>query len=239
MRGIRVLGALGAIFIVSSLAAGISQRVSAENVGRIEFAPIFVEDTVWYSELEEKVDFELHTVYRDEDYEESVWAEMAAEEDAAETAPVIESTEEEYEEPGDVIEFRVMSVNGAVLDQDLQLCLFNALKEHELEWFMPWALCQAYQESRFDPYAVSPNGMDKGLFQFREIYWTWFQDEYGVRGDIFDAKTQIRMYVENVAKWYAETGDLNMVISAHYTGSCEYNAEYVATVLGWMQTVIR
>lgn len=64
----------------------------------------------------------------------------------------------------------LFSVNGAVLDIGVQEYLYQRLCEANIGWFYHYAILIAYQESRFDPLAVNPNGKDFGLFQFRLQY---------------------------------------------------------------------
>lgn len=118
------------------------------------------------------------------------------------------------------------SVNGDVMQEDLQEYLFQKLSEHEIEWFMPYAIMIAYQESHFDCYAQNPNGLDLGLFQFRKSFWDWD------RGDIFDPYIQIDVFTENMARRSEIGCDVYEMISRHNVSDYgSYNHEYVATVL--------
>lgn len=146
---------------------------------------------------------------------------------------VTEETEEPFVIP-------IYSVDGCVLDEQLQVELYTRLSEVGAESFYEYALCQAYQESRFNTYAEAKNGMDKGLFQFRNIYWSSVLTEVGLgHGDIFDPYTQIFVYSRLVAKRLNARGDIWYSISDHFTGGNGYSQKYVNEVIQWYPTLRR
>ena len=120
----------------------------------------------------------------------------------------------------------IYSVNGETLNPDIQAYLYQRLSDYQLEWFMPYSILICWQESQFDQYNVSDDGLDYGLLQFRKQFWDWS------RGDIFDPYAQIDVFVELMANRANAGCDLYEMISRHMQSDYgEYNADYVATVL--------
>lgn len=120
----------------------------------------------------------------------------------------------------------VYTVNGETLNPDIQAYLYQRLSDYQLEWFMPYAIMIAYQESKFDQYNVSDDGLDYGLLQFRKQFWDWS------RGDIFDPYAQIDVFVELMANRANAGCDLYEMISRHMMSDYgSYNDDYVSTVL--------
>ena len=122
----------------------------------------------------------------------------------------------------------VYSVNGETLNPDLQEYLYNRLSDYQLEWFMPYAIMIAYQESKFNIYAENPNGLDKGLFQFRLPYYTGT--------DIFNPYEQIDIFVQQMAN--RSQYDVYEMISRHNVSDWgSYNEVYVGQVLAHEQNL--
>ena len=134
------------------------------------------------------------------------------------------------------------SVNGAVLDIGVQEYLYQRLCERGISWFMPYAILMAYQESRFNIYALNQkNLMDSGLFQMRSIYWPEFCAEAGVPcGDIFDPYLQIDVLTFFMARRASWGKTVSEMISAHsqsdYGG---YSQEYVDQVMAHQSGLVR
>lgn len=111
--------------------------------------------------------------------------------------------------------------------------IYGLLKQHlisaGIEWWYPYAVAQMTQESHCNPYAENPNGLDKGLFQYRVTYWQEPES-------IFDANAQIRRYVREVTARIFSGLSIEEVISRHYTSDyvTEVNHQYVQDVLRWM-----
>ena len=99
-----------------------------------------------------------------------------------------------------------------------------------IDWWYPYAVAQAQQESSWNPWAVSPDGKDKGLFQYREQFWTEPES-------IFDVNAQIRRYVSEVSARLAADLSIEETISRHFTSDyvTEINWDYVNHVLSWMK----
>lgn len=112
---------------------------------------------------------------------------------------------------------------------DIYGLLRRQLAAAGIEWWYPYAVAQMTQESHCNPYAENPNGLDKGLFQYRVTYWQEPES-------IFDANAQIRRYVREVQGRIFSGLSIEEVISKHYTSDyvTEVNWEYVSHVLSWM-----
>lgn len=136
----------------------------------------------------------------------------------------------------------IYAVNGAVLDIGVQEYLYQRLCERGISWFMPYAILMAYQESRFNIYALNQkNLMDSGLFQMRSIYWPEFCAEAGVScGDIFDPYLQIDVLTFFMARRASWGKTVSEMISAHsqsdYGG---YSQEYVDQVMAHQSGLVR
>ena len=119
----------------------------------------------------------------------------------------------------------LFQIDGRVLRPELQTYLRHRLSEQGIEWFMPYAIMIAYQESHFDIYAVNPyNKIDCGLFQFRSVYYTG--------SDIFDPYEQIDIFCELMGNRARMGCDVYEMISRHMQSDYgSYNNEYVTTVL--------
>ena len=133
------------------------------------------------------------------------------------------------------------SVNGSVLDPELQEYLYKRLSERGISHWMPIALAQAYQECSFDIYQVT-NGLDCGLFQYRNLYWDEWCDRAGVaHSDIFDPYRQIDVYTTMVAKWIQDGCTESVVISNHNSGGWSYEIVpgYLHEVTRWFDYVTR
>ena len=141
----------------------------------------------------------------------------------------------------DLIQHPLYSVDGKVFDCCLQVYLYDRLKEKGIEWWYEYALCQSYQESRYDIYAVNQtNFEDKGLFQYKQRYWAGVAAQYGREGaDIFDPYAQIDVYTSQIAERINRGEDAYSAISDHYTGGSGYSSKYVSEVMQWMPKMER
>lgn len=104
--------------------------------------------------------------------------------------------------------------------------LMVSLENAGIGWWYPYACAVVTQESHWNPNAVSADGMDYGLFQFRLMYWN--QPE-----SIFDVNAQIRVYVTNTSARISAGLSIEEVISRHNTSDyvTEINWKYVQDVL--------
>ena len=103
-------------------------------------------------------------------------------------------------------------------------------------WWYPYACAQITQESHWNVWAVSADGLDYGLLQYRlkspdgtRVYWTEPES-------IFDVNAQIRKYVQQVSARIAAGLSVEEIISRHFTSDyCPgVNWQYVNDVLRWM-----
>ena len=124
------------------------------------------------------------------------------------------------------------TVNGEMLDENIQNYLFAKLCEQDIGWFMPYAILIAYQESRYDIYAVSPNGRDQGLFQYRTEYYPGLNP--------FDPYQEIDLFVSQMAARAAAGCTTAEMISRHMMSDYgEYYQVYVDQVMQWEATLQR
>lgn len=133
------------------------------------------------------------------------------------------------------------SVNGHVLPAEIQVYLYNALAVRGIGWFYPYAILMAYQESNFNIYAENPNGLDKGLFQYRILYWGEYCAGAGQNGaDIFNPYSQIEVFAHYMAlraSWGCTVSDM---ISRHNMSDYgPYNQDYVNHVMSWEPGMIK
>lgn len=124
----------------------------------------------------------------------------------------------------------VVPETTAPVAQTPQELLQNALNAAGIGWWWPYAWAQAMQESSWNPLAVSPDARDKGLFQYREQFWTEPES-------IFDVNAQIRRYVREVSARLNAGLSIEEVISRHYTSDyiTDIAWDYVNAVLQWVR----
>lgn len=175
----------------------------------------------WYATYEQETEEETRVEI---DFVPDVREDVPQEVPTVQSSEVETSAEVETATVGNI--HTQYSVNGETLNPDIQAYLYQRLADHNIEWFMPYAVMIAYQESHFDQYDVSDDGKDYGLLQFRAEFWDW------KRGDIFDPYAQVDVFVENMARRANMGLDLYEMISRHMQSDYgSYNHEYVATVL--------
>lgn len=174
-------------------------------------------------------------------YETETESETVAEEDQVLSEIDRYETEIPNSTEAETTEIPLYSVNGTVLDTDLQEFLFSELSAKGIEYWMPIALAQMYQESTFDSCQIT-NGIDKGILQYRCIYWEEWCDRAGVEhGDIFNPYKQIEVYCRMVAEWIRAGETEAKTISNHNTGGWndDFNETYYNDVAQWFDTVQR
>ena len=140
---------------------------------------------------------------------------------------------EEVSDPAEEVT-PLYAVDGEVMDEDLQRFLWEELKIEDIEWWMPYAMLTAYQESGFDIYDIT-NGRDYGIYQFYIEDWDEKCARYGYPGaDVFNPYVQIVVYVKQTANRLKNLGcSIEDTISRHMMSDwCGYNAKYVSDVLG-------
>lgn len=145
----------------------------------------------------------------------------------AETQPV----EHVQEIPETVVETVVfVDEQPAPAEQSIEERLRIALESAGIGWWFPYAYAQMLQESGGNPWAVNPNGLDYGLFQYRCLYWSEPES-------IYDVGAQIRKYVSQVSARISAGLSIEEIISRHYTSDyvTAINWEYVGHVLSRMK----
>lgn len=183
---------------------------------------------------------------------EAVVVDRAKEEPKVTTAPEPETepeptTEEptfDEPEPRTLVEtepyFPLYMVDGDFLDEELQRFAYVTLQDAGIEWWMPYFMLTAYQESSFKIHDIT-DGLDYGLLQYRITYWADRAERYGFAGaDIFDAKVQIQIYVKQTADRLASGCSVSETISRHKTSDHgSYDDIYVRQVMDHELTQIR
>lgn len=102
-------------------------------------------------------------------------------------------------------------IAGQEIDASIQELLYQHLQANGIEYWYEGALCQMFQESHGQVYAENPNGLDKGLYQFRISYWDWST------GDIFDVDAQLSRYASEMAARFNAGLSVDEAISRHKT----------------------
>ena len=132
--------------------------------------------------------------------------------------------------------YRFYRVAGYEMPKEVSMFLQECLAQEGIEWWLPYAACQAYQESNFDVWQVTiyPSGVDCGLFQFREQFWPDHEAMAGYYGDLMDWRVQCRVYARIIAQRLRSGRTISEVISDWYTGGYDgYCQEYVDEVMQW------
>ena len=150
------------------------------------------------------------------------------------------SVEEVEEETEYVNTTPYYTVNGAFLGYELSDYLYEQLKAHDMEWFYGVALCQLYQESRFDANAVGYDGLDQGIAQLRATYFDYFMEKAGLEeADPFNPYDSICIYVCLMESHLASVEwNVPSALSKYNVGNTRwFNAEYVDAVTQWYATL--
>ena len=130
-------------------------------------------------------------------------------------------------------DFTAYTVHQRTMPIEWQKYLYEQLYQYGTTWYFPYALCQIFQESRFNATAENPNGLDKGLCQFRITYWNEFASRSGNPGtDIWDPYAQLRVYAWLMSQNLKQTNnDVGYALSLYYLGVNSYAPDYVNDVL--------
>lgn len=133
--------------------------------------------------------------------------------------------------------FKVYTIHGATPSEELQRHLYAKLTERGIGWYMPYAVCQIWQESRWNP--KSTNGRDHGLCQQKGIYWDGRAAAYGIPGaDIWDPYAQLHVYTAMMAGYLAASGgDVGRALSMYYLGADGWAQNYVDAVTGHLNSL--
>lgn len=151
---------------------------------------------------------------------------------------VVESTETAPETEVETIpEARSYSIGKDALNEDIVAMLFEALDRHNIGYWREGALVQCFQESQFCQYAVSDDGRDYGIMQFRAEYWADTSAQYGYEGaDIYDMYVQFDIYATQMATRFNSGLSVDEAISRHKTSDevTTVDWQYVWEVKRWL-----
>lgn len=128
-------------------------------------------------------------------------------------------------------------IAGDMIPEEIQTALHEALDAEGIGFWYEGALCQVFQESHGNPAAENPNGLDKGLLQYRTTYWPATAAAYGEAGaDIFDWQAQLRVYARQTAARLNAGLTADETISRHKTSdSCPaLDTAYIQQVRQWL-----
>lgn len=153
-----------------------------------------------------------------------------------ETQPVVVETQAPTQAPTEAYiptrkDGTIYRIYGVTPSEDWQAYLYAELDANGYGWFMPYAVCQIFQESRWNQW--SDNGRDFGLCQQKGIYWADRAAHYGIAGaDIWDPYAQLHVFACMMSGYLAECGgDVGRALSAYYLGTWDYSATYVGHVM--------
>lgn len=133
--------------------------------------------------------------------------------------------------------FRVYTIHGQTPPIEWQRHLYNKLAERGYSWYMPYAVCQIWQESCWNQY--STNGIDSGLTQQKEAYWEARSAHWGVPGaSIWDVYAQLHVYACMMCHYLdVYGGNVEMALSLYFYGTGDYAPEYVGYVMSHMDAL--
>lgn len=126
--------------------------------------------------------------------------------------------------------FVAYRIHGYTPPIEWQRDLYNKLAARGIGWYWPYAVCQIFQESRWNQW--SDNGVDKGITQQKGVYWANRAAHYGVAGaDIWDVYAQFTVFAGMMADLLAANGSVEMALSVYFYGTGEYAPQYIADVM--------
>ena len=152
----------------------------------------------------------------------------------------VSETTPEAEEQGDQTGARFYSVNSTEIDQEITDALMDALERHGISYWIEGAIAQCYQESRFNRWAVSKDGRDYGILQYRAQYWGDTLARYGYSGaDIYDMHVQFDIYATQMAARFNAGLSVDEAISRHKTSDDVpvMDWQYVSEVKQWLNEI--
>lgn len=121
-------------------------------------------------------------------------------------------------------------IHGIMPPEEWQRYLYAELEQRGYAWYMPYAVCQIFQESRWNQY--SDNGVDVGLTQQKAAYWQTRAAYWGVPGaSIWDPFAQLHVYAGMMCQFLAQTGSVEWALSLYFWGNGDYAPKYIADVM--------
>lgn len=126
------------------------------------------------------------------------------------------------------VAYRIYGITPPI---EWQQYLYEQLNSLGYGWYMPYAVCQIFLESRWNQW--SDNGRDFGLTQQKGIYWEGRCAHYGIPGaDIWDVYAQLYVYSRMMCGFLAaHGGDIGWALSDYFLGTGEYSQLYVDYVM--------
>lgn len=158
-----------------------------------------------------------------------------------ETQPVVVETQAPTEAPTEAPKteipappaqegFVAYRIHGITPPIEWQQYLYEQLNSLGFGWYMPYAVCQIFQESRWNQY--SDNGVDVGLTQQKAVYWQTRAAHWGVPGaSIWDPCAQLHVYAGMMCQFLAQTGSVEWALSLYFWGNGDYAPKYIADVM--------
>lgn len=126
--------------------------------------------------------------------------------------------------------FTAYRIYGITPPIEWQQFLYDELAANGYAWYMPYAMCQIFQESRWNQY--STNGIDVGLTQQKAVYWQTRAAHWGVPGaSIWDPYAQLHVYAGMMCQFLAQTGSVEWALSMYFLGNGDYAPKYIADVM--------
>lgn len=123
-------------------------------------------------------------------------------------------------------------VDGYIPDEAIQTYLYTRLCEAGIGWFHPYAICLIAQESTWNPMAENPNGLDKGLLQYRITYWPTLE--------WWNPYAEIDVFVQQMANRAAIGCTVSDMISRHNQSDWgTYCQGYVDAVMSHSKRLIQ
>lgn len=153
------------------------------------------------------------------------------EEDRTDTESELRATEAEMEADLPVL-YRIA---GEEIQEKLQIKLYQYLSDAGIDYWYTGALAQMFQESHCHQYAENPNGLDKGIYQYRITYWNWND------GDIFSIDAQLQRYASEMSERFNAGLSVDEAISRHKTSDycTAVDWTYVGHVKRWLNEMER
>lgn len=148
--------------------------------------------------------------------------------------PVVETVKQEKAEVKQTDGFKAYRIHGVTPPIEWQKALYADLSRNGIAWYMPYAVCQIFQESRWNQY--SDNGKDRGITQQKEIYWSGRAARYGVRGaSIWDVYAQFKVFSGMMAGYLKMAkNDVGWALSYYFYGNGQRADKYVHDVMSHM-----
>ena len=133
-------------------------------------------------------------------------------------------------------EIPIYRIAGELIDPEIQRTIYKALEAEGIQDWYTGALAQCFQESQGNRYAVGKNGLDMGLFQYREPFWNYYSN-----GDIFDPAAQSALYAKEMAARFGSGLSVDEAISRHYTSDYCTTVDwvYVGQVKQWLDRMVQ